>query len=181
VAQALRSFPQYLTLTSQDAKIGSSIYNALEVVLTKRIGAGFTLGGNYSWSKALGYGESGLYGGGSTNNVLQNAYNPHAEWSLLPIDVRNSVTLHYIYDLPFGRGRAWLIKGGSWIPYSVDGGSAPFKNTKAAFLLSSIPPTPCHLQFDSPAECRARYEFIQPHPGQELSSQFQPYDQSGCI
>jgi hypothetical protein len=112
VAQALRSFPQYLTLTSQDAKIGSSIYNALEVVLTKRIGAGFTLGGNYSWSNALGYGESGLYGGGSTNNVLQNTYNPHAEWSLLPIDVRNSVTLHYIYDLPFGRGKAWLNQGG---------------------------------------------------------------------
>jgi hypothetical protein len=108
VAQALRPFPQYLTLTSQAAKDGASIYNGLEVSVTKRFGSGFTLGGNYSWAKALGYGESGLYGGGSTNNILQNSFDPHPEWSLLPIDVRNSFLLHYIYDLPFGRGKPWL-------------------------------------------------------------------------
>jgi hypothetical protein len=106
VAQALRAFPQYLTLTSSGAKAGASMYNGLEVVVQKRFGSGFTFGGSYAWSKSLGY-SGGAYGGTSTN-VLQNVYDPASSWSLLPIDVRHALRLHYVYELPFGHGKRWL-------------------------------------------------------------------------
>jgi hypothetical protein len=108
VAQALRAFPQFQTLTDQAAKAGSSNYNALQTVVTKRTSYGLTLNANYTWSKNLGYNSPSAYGGGVTNNVLQNAFDPRAEYSLLPLDVRNAFVMNYIYELPFGSGKPFL-------------------------------------------------------------------------
>lgn len=110
VAQALRPYPQYLTLTSVAAKAGASIYNGVEFVAQKRYSNGFTFGGSYVYSKSMGY-SGGAYGG-TTSDTLQDAYNPLPGWSLLPIDVTHQVILHYIYQLPFGTGRRWLSHGG---------------------------------------------------------------------
>jgi hypothetical protein len=118
VAQALRPYPQYLTLTSTAAKAGASIYNGLEFVAQKRFSGGFTFGGSYVYSKSLGD-SGGAYGGTSTD-TLEDAYNPQPGWSLLPIDVTHQVILHYIYQLPFGRGQHWLNHGG-WTNAALGG------------------------------------------------------------
>jgi hypothetical protein len=107
VAQALRPYPQYMTLTSVGAKNGASKYNALQIVVKKRFSSGFSVDGNYTFSRSIGYNNPAAEDGG-TNNILQNAYNTAAEWSLLPTDVRNAVTLNWIYELPFGQGRRYL-------------------------------------------------------------------------
>jgi Carboxypeptidase regulatory-like domain/TonB dependent receptor len=110
VAQALRAFPQYLTLTSTGAKAGYSNYNALQVTAEKRFSSGLSLGANYNFSKNLG----------SYTNSLQNALNPRAEYGLLPYDVRNAFILHYTYALPFGRGQKALTRGG-WVDVVAGG------------------------------------------------------------
>jgi hypothetical protein len=110
VAQALRPYPQYKTLTSLAAKQGASAYNSLQVVLKKSISHGFTFDGNYTFSRNMGnFAPTSVLTGG-VDNVLQNSFNPGAEWSVLPSDVRHALVLNYIYELPFGTGRAFMNK-----------------------------------------------------------------------
>ncbi|WP_035355496.1 TonB-dependent receptor domain-containing protein [Edaphobacter aggregans] len=111
VAQALRPFPQYQTLTAQSAKAGASIYNAMQVMLRRQFGSNLTLNINYTYSKNMGYSSPTYEGFDSVDNVLQNAYNPAAEWSVLPSDVRHALVLNYIYALPFGHGQQFLNRG----------------------------------------------------------------------
>lgn len=111
VAQALRPYPQYLTLTSVAAKVGSSRYNAAQVIYQTRTTWGLTFNANYVFSKNMGYGSLNTNGFGGVNNILQNAAEPSAEWSLLPMDVRHSFKMYYSYALPFGPGRRYLTHG----------------------------------------------------------------------
>ncbi|WP_213807787.1 TonB-dependent receptor [Granulicella sp. dw_53] len=111
VAQALRPYPQYQDLTSIAAKAGSNIYHAGQIVYRQRIGGGLTFFGGYTWSKNLGYSSPNLDGSGATNNVLQNSYNPRAEYGLLPQDVKQAVILNYVYSFPFGSGKKFLTHG----------------------------------------------------------------------
>jgi len=101
VAQALRPYPQYQTLTSQAAKVGASEYNGGEVSIRKRTSFGLALNVNYTYSKDMGYNNPTLAGNGGVNNSLQNQYNPQAEWSLMEQDVRHALKLYYTYELPF--------------------------------------------------------------------------------
>ncbi len=112
VAQALRAYPQYQTLTSQSAKEGASIYHALQALLRRQFGNGLTLNLNYTYSKNMGYSSPSYQGFDSVDNTLQDAFNPAAEWSLLPNDVRHAVVFNYVYALPFGRSQKFLNRGG---------------------------------------------------------------------
>ena len=108
VAQALRPYPQYKTLTSLAAKQGASIYNSLQVVVRKNLSYGLTFDGSYVYSRNMGYFAPTSILTGGVSNVLQNAYNPQAEWSVLPSDVRHALVLNYVYELPFGSGKLFL-------------------------------------------------------------------------
>ncbi|HEY4357765.1 MAG TPA: TonB-dependent receptor, partial [Acidobacteriaceae bacterium] len=119
VAQALRPYPQYGTLTSQAGKPGYNIFHSMQAVLQKRSSFGLTLGANYTWSKNLGISSPAAYAA-APDNVLQNSLNPSAEYSYLPIDVPQALVLHTIYELPFGQGKHWL--GGSGIASKLVGG-----------------------------------------------------------
>ncbi|WP_162537995.1 TonB-dependent receptor [Granulicella sp. WH15] len=101
VAQALRPYPQYTTLTSQAAKVGASEYNGGEAIIRKRTSFGLALNANYTFSKNMGYNNPTLAGNGGVNNSLQNQYNPRAEWSLMEQDVHHALNLYYTYELPF--------------------------------------------------------------------------------
>jgi hypothetical protein len=108
IAQALRAYPQYSTLTSVAAKAGYSNYNALQLVL--RIGNyhGLTVNAAYTWSKSLGLGSANLSGNSGSENTVQNAYNTSADYSLLPLDLPHQVVLNWHYQLPFGSVKPWL-------------------------------------------------------------------------
>lgn len=107
VAQALRAFPQYLTLTSQQAKIGASSYHGGEFKLRKRFAAGFALESNYVWSKAIGLNTPSYQGFGGVDNMLQDHFNLGSERALLSYDVPHAFVTNYIYTLPFGKTNGW--------------------------------------------------------------------------
>jgi hypothetical protein len=111
IAQALRPYPQYSTLTSLGAKVGASSYNAGQVVYRIRPTHGISVNANYTYSKSMGYPSTTLEGNSGTDNTVQNAYNPSAEYSILPSDVRHALVLSSSYELPFGKGKAFLDKG----------------------------------------------------------------------
>lgn len=100
VNQALRPFPQYLTITEQSAKAGGSLYQGFVARARKRYSAGFTLDTHYTFSKLLG-----------TSDTAQNHFNRGVEWTLLNYDIPHSLVIQYTYELPFGPGKRWLSRG----------------------------------------------------------------------
>lgn len=114
VAQALRPYPQYLTLTSQQAKVAASTYHGAEFKLRKRFASGFSFETSYVWSKALGLNAPGYQGFGGLDNMLQNHYNLRAERSLLSFDIPHAFVAHYVYTLPFGKSGWRKVLLGDW-------------------------------------------------------------------
>lgn len=112
VAQALRPFPQYgdanLDTALDGSPFGDYTYEALQVQINKRLGAGLTMLANYTWSKALtdsdsDYAPEGGWNG--ANNGMIDPYNPKAEKSYSNFDQPQIVKVAYSYELPFGKGR----------------------------------------------------------------------------
>ncbi len=62
-SQLLLQYPEFGSVTDQDASIGSSNYNGLQVTATKPMSHGLSLHGNFTWSK------------GMTRTAFLNAYN----------------------------------------------------------------------------------------------------------
>jgi hypothetical protein len=121
VAQALQPYPQYRTLTSESAKVGASRFNALEATLKKRLSHGLSVEANYTWSKNMGYFSPSYDNESGVTNVMQNAYDPHVEWSLLPTDATNTFVVSYSYELPFGRGREFVANSNSIVNQFISG------------------------------------------------------------
>jgi hypothetical protein len=93
-----------------------SNYNALQVELRRRFEQGFLLQANYTYSKNLTNSQ-----GVQTNasNDAQNRFdplldnlNPDLEYSRALTDQTHRFNLNAIYQLPFGRGRAFFNQGG---------------------------------------------------------------------
>jgi hypothetical protein len=116
VSQALRPFPQYSDATVDSATMsdpfGDYTYNALQVQVTKRLSYGLTLLANYTWSKNITnadseYPEQAEWEGNGTSGAL-NTYNLKVEKSVSAFDMPQRAVLSYTYELPFGKGKAFL-------------------------------------------------------------------------
>jgi hypothetical protein len=116
VAGALREFPQLLgtgTFTSYGAPLGFSTYHSLQVTLDKRFSKGFSVYGNYVWSKVMSNTASSFMG---ENAGPLDYYNLSLEKAPAPFDQPHALKAYVQYDLPFGHGRAL----GSSLPKVVD-------------------------------------------------------------
>lgn len=109
VAQALRPFPQYLTVSSLFAGYGQSWYDALQAKFERRFGT-FQLMSNYTWSKSLGLGHYRQVFGqiGSPGATPQDFNNVRDAKSFTNFDVPHVLNILGSFDLPFGRGQKWL-------------------------------------------------------------------------
>src|SRR5207249_909713 len=80
---------------------GNSNYNALWVTLTKHFSQGIEFLTSYTYSKSLDYNSLST---GETY-ILQNAYNPRADYGPSEFDVRHRFVLSGFYQLPFKANR----------------------------------------------------------------------------
>jgi hypothetical protein len=87
-----------------------SIYNGLQVGLRRQFHGGFSMSGQYVFSKSI---DDAASVGGAGNIVAQNYLDLKAERGLSAFDVRNKLLINHIYQLPFGEQRRWLNKGGT--------------------------------------------------------------------
>jgi len=87
-----------------------SIYNGLQVGLRRQFHGGFSMSGQYVFSKSI---DDAASVGGSGNIVAQNYLDLKAERGLSTFDVRNKLLINHIYQLPFGEQRRWLNKAGT--------------------------------------------------------------------
>jgi hypothetical protein len=107
VAQALRPYPQYQTITNHSNPNGNSTYNALQLKYTKRMSHGLTVLVAYTWSKTLADGDISAGGGDSG----QDYYNRRLEKGIADYDVPQLLSIAYTYELPFGKGKQFLNSG----------------------------------------------------------------------
>ena len=108
VAQTLRPYPQYQTITNQSNPNGNSTYNALQLKYTKRLSHGLTVLVAYTWSKTLADGDISAGGGDSG----QDYYNRRLEKGIADYDVPQLLSIAYTYELPVGKGKQFLNNSG---------------------------------------------------------------------
>jgi hypothetical protein len=94
---------------------GNSSYNAATVKLEKRYSQGLTLMGSYTYSHNIDNVAESLTNAGGQE--LQDSYNLSRNRGNSTFDIRQAFVASSIYELPFGRGKHWLSKGGplDWV------------------------------------------------------------------
>ena len=110
--QLLRPYPEYCSVTEAPPAVGSSSYNALQATYTHRWHSGLNMSVSYTFSKFLDnvQGSSGWAFPGS-GSLVRDSYNLARERSVDTSDIPQSLVVNYIYELPFGHGKAM---GADW-------------------------------------------------------------------
>ena len=107
--------PQYGALSTW-ATVGNSNYHALALSVRERISS-LIMDFNYTWSHSLDdasglQSESG-FGNWQTNGAfIPNALRQRENYSNSDFDVRHNINADLVWDLPLGRGRAFMGNAG---------------------------------------------------------------------
>lgn len=122
--QSLLPFPYYSGVSMRLPHDGNYIGHALQVAVTKRTSHGLTLIVSYTKSKliddsiATNIPNSGV---DTADTGYQNSYDREAERSIDPTDQSQNLHVSALYDLPFGRGRAFGANVNPWVNRLIGG------------------------------------------------------------
>ncbi len=108
LAQALRPFPQYQSITTYNTPTGNSTYHGFLFKSEKRFSNGMQFLVSYSASKTL---TDVAFDANGQLSPPQDQYNRRVEKSLANTDRPQRLVLSYYYELPFGTGKAHLKSG----------------------------------------------------------------------
>jgi len=121
--QLLLPYPEFTGVTTDVKPVANSIYHALQITVEKRYSNGLQLSANYTWSKSIDdastYDDNVTWLGSFTS--LQDPNKPWLERSLSTFDIPHVFKLNYTYDLPIGKGRAFLSDMPRWLDLIVGG------------------------------------------------------------
>ena len=112
VGQALRPFPQYGNIINRLESEGQSIYHAGKLDIQRRFSQGVQFGLSYTFAKLITDAGEDVFGGSPLNGVVQNPFNRSALRSVSPSIPPHSLVFNYILELPFGKGKRFLDRGG---------------------------------------------------------------------
>ena len=87
---------------------GNANFQSLQVRLEKRLSRGLSLLTSYVWAKDISDSRGTAIDGGASNIMPQDPYNLRNEKSNADENTPHRFVMSGIYDMPFGRGRAWL-------------------------------------------------------------------------
>ncbi len=124
MADTLLAYPQYCGVTQDDAPLGQSLYNSLQVTYNHRISKGLTALVSYTYSKFLDNveGNNGWsYNGAANWGATANYFNLAGEKSVDAGDIPQALVASYVYQLPIGRGKS-VGSGMSRVADAVIGG-----------------------------------------------------------
>lgn len=89
----------------------SSIYNALQANITKRLAHGLAFQASYTWSHAIDNSSDPLVPTSGNQTFPKNSFNLAAERGNSDFDVRHRLTVNYMWDIPVGQGHEHLSEG----------------------------------------------------------------------
>jgi len=113
-----RPNPFFDDITELESR-ASSRYDSLQARFQQRLDFGLTVLGSYTWSKSTDD-ASNFFSSTGDPNFPQDSNNPAAERGRSNFDVRHRLSVSYSYDLPFGKGKAYLADRG-WISSFLSG------------------------------------------------------------
>lgn len=106
--QAVRPMPDYGG-SAYTGFEGMSDYHSLQAKLEKRMSKGYNLLATYTWAHSLDDTPTPLGSTGDNGNIRQTNLIPFKDdYSNSPWDIRQRFTFNALYELPFGKGRAYL-------------------------------------------------------------------------
>jgi len=107
--QALRPFPQYSDINSNAGgqNDGHSTYHALEASLEHRFSKGLFALVSYTFAKLIS-GSNGEDANRTSDGAVQNQYDRRTDKAVASQDTPHNLRLSYVYELPIGRGKAFL-------------------------------------------------------------------------
>ena len=105
VQQALLPYPQFASIFNNFDDNGSSLYNAMQIQVEKRISNGLSFLVSYNVSKMMSNTNSGFT---SFGGAALNKNNQKAEWSVDNNDQPEMLNIAATYELPFGKGRKYM-------------------------------------------------------------------------
>jgi outer membrane receptor protein involved in Fe transport len=88
--------------------IGTGSYHSLQASLNRDFGRGLFVKGAYTWSKTLNMADDDGWAG-----LAFSSWEPELKRNYAPAgcDRRHMFTMAWVYDLPFGRGKRWDLRG----------------------------------------------------------------------
>lgn len=112
--QLLLPYPQFTSVLQVNNTFGVSTYNGLSVKYVKRAAHGLNLLVSYTWSKEMSNVNSQDAPIGNTNQSTspQDWGNLSAERSISDMDMPQDLVVSGTAQLPFGRGKKFLNRGG---------------------------------------------------------------------
>ncbi|MEO6828609.1 MAG: TonB-dependent receptor, partial [Acidobacteriaceae bacterium] len=156
----------------------SSNYNAGYVRYTKRFSKGYSILANYTFSRVMGIEQAPAFIG-TVGGYPQNTWDLKADYGALPYDARHNLVISGIWELPFGKNKAfasnlpyaanllvdgWQVSGikiyRSGFPYLVsasDASQTHSSNARADIIGNPRTPDPV-----DPSRAFNRYAFAQP-------------------
>ncbi len=164
---AIQNTPQYFA--SQFASmyawrsIGNSAYNAGQLLLRHTMSHGLQFDLNYTYSHSIDMGSDAERIGalGGPGDQIYDAWNPGLQRATSTFDTTHAINSNWVYELPFGRGKAMSLGGGkvanailggwdlsgvlrwtSGFPFSVGNGAAWATNWDLSAYATQIGPTP---------------------------------------
>jgi outer membrane receptor protein involved in Fe transport len=87
---------------------GGAKYHSLQTKVEKRYSRGLTMSAAYTWSHYMAN-AGNINGGGNGPPQDNRCY--ACEWGSTPDDRRHIFVVNHVYELPFGKGRAYLNSG----------------------------------------------------------------------
>ena len=111
-SQLSMPFPHFDGATSNDPPDANSIYHALQLRIEKRLSKGLQVLTTYTFSKSIDD-SSTTVNYLSNGGQLQDPNRRFLERSVSGFDTPHVLQFSYVYQFPFGRGRAF---GGGWHP-----------------------------------------------------------------
>ena len=118
------------------ANMGESEYHGMLVSLQKRLSQGFEFEVNYTWSHSMDNQSS--ITSTNTGGFLCDITDTKQCWGDSDFDVRHLFNANYIWDLPFGRGRAFGGDVNRWADAIIGGWSlSGIINARSGFAVNS--------------------------------------------
>jgi hypothetical protein len=119
----LLPYPQFTNVSTEPRLIANSVYHGLQLLAEKRYSNGLQLLATFTWSKSIddsSQADTNVSWLGSFDS-LQDPNKPWLERSLSTFDIPYVIQFSYSYDLPFGRGRAFMGNMPRWADLIIGG------------------------------------------------------------
>jgi hypothetical protein len=100
---------------------GTAAYHGLTVSLRRRFSSGLSFDFNYTWSHSIDDGSAAESGAGEQGAAIQNIFNTREFRGSSDFDMRHNITGNVLYQLPFGKGKAFFHNTPGWIGAIVGG------------------------------------------------------------